>query len=287
MNLRNLVTSVVCGSLIFLAQAEAGKHKAPTTGEVVVNTEPTGATISVDGKAMGNSPVTAKELAPGSHAVEAAWADGGHVTQSVEVQAGGSVTVALTAPPKPVPVVAAAPVEPAPVANTSNFQLRTTGRQEFPGKIQFGFNPIGFQTGMGGSGYGGYKVSLDASKNMYTLAPDLDLWIGGGLNYAIGSQWLVTSHDVQFWAFGMLTINKIFGLPIVPFARVGIPFDLLSGWGTGGALGLRFGGGAYYWLFKQLGFGVDTNFMMGAAFGNGYSGYYGTYDFGIGARYIM
>jgi hypothetical protein len=87
----------------------------PTSGQLQVRTEPSGARVTVDGLARGQTPLTITGLAPGQHAVVLAN-DLASVTHEVVVEAGAtaSLVVPMTAP-QGVPVsgwiAVAAPVD--------------------------------------------------------------------------------------------------------------------------------------------------------------------------------
>jgi hypothetical protein len=74
--------------------------RAPSAlGELQIRTEPAGAQVSVDGRPLGKSPLTAEGLTPGPHTV-VLENDLGAVTQKVTIEAGttASLVVPLTAP---------------------------------------------------------------------------------------------------------------------------------------------------------------------------------------------
>jgi serine/threonine protein kinase len=74
--------------------------RAPSAlGELQIRTEPAGAQVSVDGRPLGKSPLTAEGLTPGQHTV-VLENDLGAVTQKVTIEAGttASLMVPLTAP---------------------------------------------------------------------------------------------------------------------------------------------------------------------------------------------
>lgn len=99
---------------VMLVTIEAGtdltRHvelPAPTAafGQVQVNTEPSGARVSVDGVAQGTTPLTVTGLVPGEHTVKVE-SNVANVSQLVTIEAG--VTSSLI-----VPLVAATPIAPA------------------------------------------------------------------------------------------------------------------------------------------------------------------------------
>jgi hypothetical protein len=77
----------------------------PTTGSLLVQSDPAGARVSVDGVERGVAPVSVGDLAPGDHDVVFQPENGAAVKQRVAIQAGVTSTV-LT----PVPTAAPGPV---------------------------------------------------------------------------------------------------------------------------------------------------------------------------------
>jgi len=174
-------------------------------------------------------------------------------------------------------------------------EIQTHGPQVFTGKLQIGFSPIGFQAGFVNQAPGGYKLMADVA-GLIAQPGKLSLWLGGGMNYAAGfySCYVVNGvsncgGDLQLWAFVMLTFEKLMPIPLVPFARAGVGGDVLFYGNTAGAFVLRFGGGVHYYLLKWLGLGLETNFTFGPGFYGGNAGtlFYGTWDFGLGARFAF
>jgi serine/threonine protein kinase len=72
---------------------------ASALGELQIRTEPAGATVTVDGRVLGKSPLTAEGLTPGQHSVTVEN-DLGPVTQRVTIEAGttASLVVPMSAP---------------------------------------------------------------------------------------------------------------------------------------------------------------------------------------------
>jgi hypothetical protein len=77
----------------------------PSTGQIEIRTEPSGARVIVDNIVMGTTPMTASDLAPGAHTIKVE-SDRGTVSQTVTIEAG--VTSSLVIP------LAAAQTGPAP-----------------------------------------------------------------------------------------------------------------------------------------------------------------------------
>jgi hypothetical protein len=92
---------------------------------LTVTSDPSGASVAVDGTAAGRTPVTLRDLSPGAHTVVLSMAGRQSVTRTVELRAGSSqeVTAALETvappvahhhaePPPPEPLVRATPLPP-------------------------------------------------------------------------------------------------------------------------------------------------------------------------------
>ncbi len=180
-------------------------------------------------------------------------------------------------------------------ATPARAEIQAHGPEVWPGKLQLGFSPMGFQAGFVNQAPGGYKLMADVS-GLIAQPGKLSLWLGGGMNFTAGVYgcYVVNAvsncgEDLQLWAFVMLTFEKFIPIPLVPFARAGVGGDVLFYGNTAGAFILRFGGGAYYWLQKWVGLGLETNFTFGPGFYGGNAGtlFYGTWDFGLGARFAF
>jgi hypothetical protein len=79
-------------------------------GQLVITTNPPGATVAVDGQNLGLSPVTARNLLPGDHMVQVWFTDGKYQTRVEKVAADSSSVVSFdeaapapTPPPTPKP----------------------------------------------------------------------------------------------------------------------------------------------------------------------------------------
>jgi len=89
----NVTANQQLSQFIEMPKAAAG------TGDLQVRTDPPGARVVVDGQSRGTSPVTVKDLAPGSHVVML-QNDLGSVNEDVTIQPGAtaSLVVPLKAP---------------------------------------------------------------------------------------------------------------------------------------------------------------------------------------------
>jgi hypothetical protein len=70
----------------------------PGFGDLLVRTEPPGVSVSVDGRAVGRSPLTVRDLTPGSHAVVLNH-ESGSVTERVLIESGRTSSLVSTANP--------------------------------------------------------------------------------------------------------------------------------------------------------------------------------------------
>jgi hypothetical protein len=124
---RDLAVTIVAGSSILqhlelpVAVATAASAE-PTTGALLVQTEPSGQIVAIDGVDRGSSPLTIDALAAGDHSVVVRSARG-TLRRSVSVKAGQTVSL-LVAP--------VAPATPAPgwlsVQSGSRLELRENGK---------------------------------------------------------------------------------------------------------------------------------------------------------------
>jgi hypothetical protein len=197
-----------------------------------------------------------------------------------------------------------------PPARAANIQK--SGPQVFPGKFQVGVHPVGFQVTFDDRSSGGYKFSADFS-GLIKGFEKISLWLGGGVAYAhptyscfgglgVGfGRGRGCAHDLQAWVFVRLTLEKIMKIPLVPYVQAGIGGDILVYSGDiGGGVPVRVGGGIHYWLLKNLGVGMETNFSMGPGIypsavtvggcGAGSAnciGFFGNWDVGLGARFAF
>ena len=88
---------------------------APLTGTLQLQSKPPGATIKVDGKPHGKTPLRALHLAPGEHQLELELAGHKSLTQQVELVAGRQTRLQLElAPLARLPRPVLVPVEPQP-----------------------------------------------------------------------------------------------------------------------------------------------------------------------------
>lgn len=73
---------------------------APKFGSLSITSTPTGAAVVLDGKATGNTPLVAEQLAPGEHVIQVTKNGSIAHTQSVTITVGARANIAVTLKPK-------------------------------------------------------------------------------------------------------------------------------------------------------------------------------------------
>jgi hypothetical protein len=171
------------------------------------------------------------------------------------------------------------------------------GQYQFPGKLQLGVRPIGGQVWLVGTNpvfsIGDYKFGIDFSGKLLEM-PKLTLWLGGEFN--LGGQGSLA--QIEPGIFVMITLEKLLNIPLVPHVMGGISFPINVFYGptysyTVGGFGVKVGGGAYYYLIKQIGLGGDMHFNFAGGFGGPSGGpvgcfgcgWLGYWDILLGARF--
>jgi hypothetical protein len=211
----------------------------------------------------------------------------------------GHLPAETTATPPPSPIAPTPPpvaVEPPPPPRP---RKPPPPPYVWPGKYQLGFQPIGGQIRFDNASVGGYKLALDFAGIVRRL-PRLTVWFGGGLGYTYGTYTnAAPTHDLQLSLFAMVTLEKLIKFPLVPFFRAGLAGDyLVYPRGGGGALGIKLGGGAYYFVHKRVGVGLEVDFTVaGGAYpassgffcggGSVCGGFYGNFNIGVGTRIAL
>lgn len=100
---RTIPLTIVAGSTV--SQFVELPRPVTQTAQLQIRTEPSGATVSVDGTPRGTSPVTVPDLAAGTHRVEMTN-DLGSIQQEITLEAGqtASLVVPMAAAPQGVPI---------------------------------------------------------------------------------------------------------------------------------------------------------------------------------------
>jgi hypothetical protein len=121
---RDLAVSVIAGGSVLqhLELPVAAAEPAPTAGALLVQTEPSGQMVTVDGVERGPSPITVSDLSAGDHSV-VVRGTAGTVRRTVAVKAGDTVSLVISP---------TAPVTPAPgwlsVQSDTRLELREHGK---------------------------------------------------------------------------------------------------------------------------------------------------------------
>lgn len=195
------------------------------------------------------------------------------------------------------------------LAAPAHADIQKSGSEVFPGKLAVGVFPLGVQAGFNSS-TSGYKLSFDFA-GLIKSTDKLSIWLGGAFSYAyptfncgaavVVNGTVVTgngdcAHDIGLEAFVRITLEKLVKIPLVPYVEAGIGGDFMpyfDGRGLGGAVAIpRFGGGAEYYLTKNIGLGLRTDFAFGPGIyrrgdGSSFVGFWGNWDFLMGARFAF
>lgn len=180
-------------------------------------------------------------------------------------------------------------------------EIQKSGSQSWPGKVMLGVHPIGVQawfsndivytgTGLGrGALYGEYKLMIDFSGIIARPGP-LTVWLGGGFNIATAGG--AGNTLLEPWMFVILSFERLIKIPLVPFVRVGFGGGAIPVDPAAGVVGGKMGFGLHYWLTKNVGLGLESNFFFGGFLfknnaGDLTSRFAGFWDFGLGARFAF
>jgi hypothetical protein len=157
--------------------------------------------------------------------------------------------------------------------------VQTSGAEQL-GKVWIGVHPLGFATFFDSHGTEDtiYKFDFDILGHIAD-AGKLGLWLGGELNVGGASDYVLVEPGIVF----QMTFEKLIPIPLVPHVRFGlaggidnylnqgvcynrdgIPFQCPGGISTAGDFWFKFGGGVHYFIIRQVGLGLDTNFGLGA-----------------------
>jgi hypothetical protein len=184
-------------------------------------------------------------------------------------------------------------------------EIQKSGPEVFPGKFAVGVYPLGVQVAFDGRSTGGYKFLADFA-GVLASPGKMTLWLGGELYYAHPSYSCQLSgsgcgHDIGFGLLFRITLEKLMKIPLVPYVQAGLAGDILV-WDSsniGGGLPIRVGGGLHYYILKNVGLGVYTNFAFGfgaypatktgfcGAGASSCTGFLGNWDFGMGATFAF
>ena len=178
------------------------------------------------------------------------------------------------------------------VSHAEAVEIQKSGPEAWPGKFMVGARPGGIQLTISNPTLATYKFGIDFAGKLLD-ASKLTLWLGGEINVG-GAGHLAT---IEPGIFVMLTLEKLLNIPLVPMVRAGISGPLYIPYGYGGAFlygafEVKFGGGAYYFLTKNIGIGADMDFALGPGFfkdaaNHLFTGWGGYWDFMVGGRFAF
>ncbi len=201
------------------------------------------------------------------------------------------------------------------VAGVAHAEIQTHGAEQFPGKIELSAR-IGYQAGIAGSGqFGGNPSGLKLFGEFAFKLTDL-VWLDAQLNQVIGfgsSGTCIDNFGRPFpcgtaasggWATELAVGVKLkikTPIPLVVEIPIGgaieFLYDRFCSDGGVAAPVFRFGGQVMYFLTKRIGVGGGFAFAFGPGFhGNpngacntfaSYTDLFGSFDFGIGAEFIL
>ncbi len=172
--------------------------------------------------------------------------------------------------------------------------IQKSGPEVFPGNFQVGAHVIGGQFGFTGFETSGFRLQLDFAGRIKEF-DKFSLWVGGGIHYTAGGLFACAGcaafqSEFGFWGFVEISLEKLMNkIPLVPYVRAGPDGGLLYYGAAGGYFAIRFQAGIHYWLTKNIGLGGEAAFDVGAGFYPGAlpTGFYGTVDFELGARFAF
>jgi hypothetical protein len=203
------------------------------------------------------------------------------------------------------------------LAPAARAEIQTAGPQVWPGKHELGA-ALGYQAGIGsyqskgipaGAAPSGFKLLADYAYRFHELA-----WLHAGVNFVFGGgcDTVTIAGGCSSFANGWI-VEPMVGvklkwktsLPLVPYAKfdagfVGI-YNRYCG-DNGFAIVGRIGGGAKWWLLKNIGVGAELHLAVGPGVYGGtdksspcsaiyyYDAHveaYAAFDFALGAEFIF
>jgi hypothetical protein len=196
------------------------------------------------------------------------------------------------------------------VSSVAQADIQKYGSEEFPGKMELSAH-IGAQSGLvgynGGGTPGGFKFLADFSYHIESRFNGL-LWLNAGVNFVLGGGGCTLQGACGFGAGGDtaephagIKLKWKTPIPLVPYMKADVVFIGIfarfcgdNGFSPGAAVG----GGAKYFLTKNIGVGLETNFTFGPAFYGGTNGcpdgaypshteFYLSFDIGAGGEFIF
>jgi hypothetical protein len=187
-------------------------------------------------------------------------------------------------------------------------EIQKSGPEVFPGKHELDAH-LGYQAGFGGyvQNPSGFKITGEYAYQFHPLAWfDLQLSNVFGFGDRAGRCADAPANFCYWggWAFGFaggVKLKWTTPIPLVVETPILLGVDILymRDCGDNGAAAplLRTGAGAKYFLTKRIGLGVNFAFSFGPGFHtgsavpqcrrDGYTDFYGSFEFNIGAEFIL
>jgi hypothetical protein len=186
-------------------------------------------------------------------------------------------------------------------------EVQKSGPETWPGKVMIGVRPLGLQLQFnqawflntppayvyGVTDWALYKAAIDV-EGIIARASKVTVWLGGELNFGGRGNLAFVEPGL----FVQLTLEKLLNIPLVPMIRAGfvgqayVPYGF-TGATTTGAFLFKLGFGLFYFVTKNVGLGIDTDWAFGAGLakainGGGLNaGFTGYWDFLLGARFAF
>jgi hypothetical protein len=181
--------------------------------------------------------------------------------------------------------------------------IQTSGSEEF-GRVWIGVHPIGGQVFFDRED-SIFKFSFDVLGRIAN-AGGLTFWLGGELNVGGVANYALIEPGIVF----QISFEKLIKIPLVPHARFGFSGGVDNYYGSGtcytpgvglfpcnnysftaGDFWVKLGGGLHYFIIKQVGLGIDTNFGLGVQIydqnGARQTPFRGYFDFLVGAVFTF
>jgi hypothetical protein len=165
-------------------------------------------------------------------------------------------------------------------ARIGQAQTSQSAQSEKLGRFMAEVHPLGVELDFTDKSYSQaiFKLGL-AFAGKIAEPGNISVWLGGELN--IGG--IANLAKIEPGLFVKLTFEKLVPFRLVPFFRAGIVggIDVPYGVGaiatpygvatvnTGGDIGVEIGGGAHYFVTRNIGIGLETDLQFGGHFQSG------------------
>jgi hypothetical protein len=158
------------------------------------------------------------------------------------------------------------------LARAQEAELRKSGGQAWPGKLQIGLRPVGGQVFLADQAIGVFTANADVA-GLIKDTVAASLWLGGELT--IGGRENLAA--ILPGVFLRVSFERHLKVPLVPYIQAGLVGGAYVIYGDSfnaatGIVGGRVGGGFDYYLTRNVALGVQTGFLLAAAISNGASG---------------